>query len=142
MENKATKRAKNSAPKTTKKAPEHTCKNCGKPYDKKRLERSLGKEAAPVLLGYCSARCYTKAAAKARAEAVKPIKIHVENRGGLRENNPGGRPTKSAKGNSTMLSIRIKPETASMLSRIPASFTKTDFVEQAIAEKFANLLNQ
>lgn len=40
--------------------PIDVCKCCGKEYNKKALSRSLGNESNPVILGYCSAPCYTK----------------------------------------------------------------------------------
>jgi hypothetical protein len=36
------------------------CNRCERAYDKKALTRSLGKEAMPVVLNYCSAFCYTE----------------------------------------------------------------------------------
>jgi hypothetical protein len=36
------------------------CKQCGKEYDPNEVKRTLGEESSPYLLGYCSARCYTK----------------------------------------------------------------------------------
>jgi hypothetical protein len=41
------------------------CKQCGKEHDPKDVARSLGKESSPYLLGYCTARCYTKAVIQA-----------------------------------------------------------------------------
>jgi len=37
-----------------------TCKCCGKEYDEDTVRRSLGADSRPYLLGYCSARCYTR----------------------------------------------------------------------------------
>jgi len=37
----------------------YTCKNCGFLYNLKNLKRSLGETAMPVLMGCCSAKCYT-----------------------------------------------------------------------------------
>ncbi len=40
-----------------------TCKRCGIQYSSKQLIRSLGEFSTPVLLGYCSASCFTLATA-------------------------------------------------------------------------------
>ncbi len=35
------------------------CRNCGKPFDKKEVERIYGKFSSVLILGFCSAQCYT-----------------------------------------------------------------------------------
>lgn len=47
--------------KTTDAKDERFCKSvsCGKFHSIKEVERTLGKESSPALLGYCSVRCYT-----------------------------------------------------------------------------------
>jgi hypothetical protein len=37
------------------------CKNCNQKYDQDLVERMLGKESRPAILGFCSAQCYTLA---------------------------------------------------------------------------------
>lgn len=36
------------------------CKQCGKPYILSEIKRIYGEESNIYLLGYCSAKCYTK----------------------------------------------------------------------------------
>ena len=39
---------------------ERKCKQCGKTHDIKEVTRIYGKDSMVLLLGYCSAQCYTK----------------------------------------------------------------------------------
>ncbi|GEM_PF-4596702 len=38
----------------------HRCRQCYTLFDMERVKRAYGVESMPVLLGYCSAQCYTK----------------------------------------------------------------------------------
>lgn len=41
-----------------------SCRGCNKEHSVKNLKRSLGKESIVVLLGFCSAQCYTESITK------------------------------------------------------------------------------
>lgn len=45
------------------------CQYCGKAYNPRNVKRILGKESSPVLLGYCSAKCYTDAILNKKANS-------------------------------------------------------------------------